>query len=59
MKLEEKFTKIEEILAKLEDNEIGLDDSFKLYNEGVKLVAECNESIEKVEKELQVLGDEA
>lgn len=56
--LETAFEELEEILAKLEEEDITLEDSFNLYQEGMKLLKYCNDSIDKVEKQLIVLGEE-
>ncbi|HHU72283.1 MAG TPA: exodeoxyribonuclease VII small subunit [Clostridiales bacterium] len=58
MKLEESFKKLEEILIKLEEPSVTLEDSFTLYQEGVKLLKLCNDSIDKVEKELIILDED-
>lgn len=55
--LEASFEELEEIIKKLEQDEIGLDDSFKLYNDGVKLLKSCNDSIDKVEKKIIILNE--
>lgn len=55
--LETAFEELEEILAKLEEEDITLEDSFNLYQEGMKLLKYCNNSIDKVEKQLIVLGE--
>lgn len=57
MKLEESFERLDQILAGLERPEVSLEDSFALYQEGVKLLKLCNDSIDKVEKELIILGE--
>lgn len=56
--LEDSFAELEQILEKLEDEEVSLEASFKLYQEGMKLVKKCNQSIDKVEKELIVISEE-
>lgn len=56
--LEDSFQELETIIEKLEDEEISLEESFKLYQEGIKLVKKCNSSIDKVEKELIVISEE-
>jgi exodeoxyribonuclease VII small subunit len=56
--LEESFDKIEKIIASLEDEKVTLEESFKLYNEGLKLVKTCNSQIDKVEKQIIVLNQE-
>ena len=55
--LEQSFEKLEEIIRQLEDDNISLDDSFKKYNEGIKLIKSCNQQLDKVEKQIVVLND--
>ncbi len=57
--LEESFQKLEEIVMKLEQEDISLEDSFALYNEGMKTLKNCNDSIDTVEKKLMLLNGEA
>lgn len=57
--LEAGFKRLDEIIEKMEQGELSLEESFRLYKEGVGLVAACNESIEKVENEIKVIEDEA
>lgn len=57
MKLEESFVKLNQIMESLEKPEISLEDSFALYQEGMKLLKSCNDSIDKVEKELIILSE--
>lgn len=57
IKLEESFEKLNQIVEKLEQPDISLEDSFTLYQEGMKLLKSCNDSIDKVEKELIILGE--
>ena len=57
IKLEESFEKLNQILEELEKPEVTLEDSFTLYQEGMKLLKSCNDSIDKVEKELIVLSE--
>lgn len=56
--LEASFQELNEIIAKLEQEDITLEDSFKLYQEGMKLLKYCNDSIDKVEKKLIILGEQ-
>ncbi|HHX12699.1 MAG TPA: exodeoxyribonuclease VII small subunit [Clostridiales bacterium] len=58
LKLEESFEKLNEIMVKLEEPSVSLEDSFAFYQEGIKLLKLCNDSIDKVEKELIVLDEE-
>lgn len=57
MKLEESFEKLNQILEELEKPEVSLEDSFSLYQEGMKLLKACNDSIDKVEKQLIILSE--
>lgn len=57
--LEESFQKLEEIVSKMEQEDISLEDSFALYNEGMKVLKKCNDSIDTVEKKLLLLNGEA
>jgi exodeoxyribonuclease VII small subunit len=57
MKLEESFEKLNNIMEELEKSDVSLEDSFTLYQEGMKLLKSCNDSIDKVEKELIVLSE--
>ncbi len=60
--LEQSFEKLEQIIENLENGDVSLEDSFKLYNEGMKLIQNCNQQLDKVEKKIVVLnqkeGDE-
>ncbi|KSV59316.1 exodeoxyribonuclease VII small subunit [Acetivibrio ethanolgignens] len=56
--LEASMEELEGVLKELEREEISLEDSFRLYNEGMKLLKSCNDMIDKVEKKLVVLEEE-
>lgn len=56
--LEEAFAKLDEIMEQLEQGEASLEDSFLLYQKGMQLLKQCNESIDRVEKKLIVLEEE-
>lgn len=55
--IEDNFLKLDEIVKSLENDDKTLEESFNLYKEGIKLIKECNDSIDQVEKELIVLND--
>ncbi len=57
MKIEESFEKLEEIISKLENKETPLEEAFKEYQKGIKLVKDCNVSLDKVEKQIIVLEE--
>ncbi len=58
MTLEQAFEELEEIIGKMNDREVSLDDSFSLYAEGTKLLKYCNEQLDMVEKKMLVLSEE-
>lgn len=51
------FKQLDEILTKLSEEEIKLPEAVNLYTEGVGLVKQCKDSLDKVEKELIILED--
>ena len=55
--VDEGLKKLEEINRKLSEKDITLEESLKLYNEGVKLAQACRENLEGVEKELKIIND--
>lgn len=56
--LEESFDQLDEIIQELQNGELSLEQSFKKYEEGMKLVKNCNDAIDKVEKKLVVIDSE-
>ncbi len=58
LSLEEAFEKVEEKLNSLQSDENSLETSFQLYREGMELLKYCNDKIERVEKQVLVLGEE-
>ena len=55
--LEEVFEALEEIATQLEDGQVGLEASFSLYNQGIHLIKQSNEMIDKIEKQIIVLDE--
>ncbi len=58
LSLEEAFERLDELITRLEQPENSLEDAFKAYEEGMKLVKYCNNSIDKVEKKVLVLSQD-
>ncbi len=58
MTLEESFDALEGILDELQGGELTLEESFLKYEAGMKLVKNCNDAIDKVEKKLLVIHGE-
>ena len=55
--LEQTFERLEETIGKLEQEDISLEESFRLYKEGMKLIKSCNDRIDKVEKDVLKLNE--
>lgn len=55
MKFEDGLKRLEEIVAKLESGNLPLDDSLKLFEEGVKLVRFCNARLAEAQQKVEVL----
>lgn len=56
LSIEEMFQKLEDTVSKLEQEDVSLEDSFKLFEEGMKLVASCEQEIDLVEKKVLELN---
>lgn len=55
--LEETFELLEEKLESLESQNISLEDSFKIYKEGMDLLRQCHEKIDYVEKKVLEINE--
>ena len=53
--IEESFSRLDELIERLEGDSLSLEESFKAYAEGLSLVKQCRESIDEVEKKVLVL----
>ena len=58
MTIEETFAALDALIDQLESGKGSLEDAFKHYEEGMKLVKSCNEKIEKFENQILVLSGE-
>ena len=54
---EEAIKKLEEIVDSLENGDFPLEESLKLYEEGVKLINVCTTKINNVEKSIKILSN--
>lgn len=50
-----KMEKLEKIALDLEKGNLNLDESVKLFEEGIKISKECSEFLENAEKKIKVL----
>lgn len=56
--IEENFEEIQKIITAMQGEEMTLNESFEQYKKGLELVKNCNDQIERIEKEMQVIGEE-
>jgi exodeoxyribonuclease VII small subunit len=54
-KFEAALARLEEIVSSLESGELGLEQSLKLFEEGVKLARVCNTRLEEAERKVEIL----
>lgn len=54
--IEEAFEELQELLNTMNKDDVSLEESFACYERGMKLVRYCNETIDRVEKKVQVLS---
>jgi len=55
MEFEKKISRLEEIVQKMEKGDITLEDSLKLFEEGVKLSKDCQASLTEAENKVKIL----
>lgn len=52
---EQAINRLEEVVARLENGELPLEESLNLFEEGMKLISECNQKLDSAEGNLQEL----
>lgn len=52
---EEAMARLEAIVSALEEGKAGLDESLSIYEEGVKLVKYCHDTLDKAEQRVRIL----
>lgn len=55
MDFEKKLNRLEEIVGKMEKGDLALDESLKLFEEGVKLSRDCHSQLTKAEAQVKKL----
>lgn len=55
--LEENFERLEETIGCLEQKDLPLEDAFKAYTLGMQILKQCNDQIDRVEKQVLKLGE--
>ena len=57
LSLEESLEQLEQVMEELGSPELSLEESFAKYKQGMDLLLQCNQAIDKVEKELMILEE--
>lgn len=55
--IEERFKKLDKLIEKSENKNASLEDSMQYFKEGSRIIKSLEDSIDKIEKELVVLGE--
>ncbi len=58
MNIDDKLKNLKDITEKIEDETISLDESLRLFNEGVELVKDCYKSLNEAKGKVTVLKKE-
>ena len=57
-KIEDALEELDQMIEELEDRETSLEDSFQIYQEGIRLLKFCNEKIDTVEKKMMQMNED-
>ena len=57
LNLEQALEQVEEMIAKLQDRETPLEESFQLYRRGMELLKQCGSQIDLIEKQVLKLSE--
>lgn len=55
MTFEEAYERLEQILEKMNSEQVSLDESIALYEEADRLIASCQKKLQEAEKKVEVL----
>ena len=58
LKLEEALDRIDALLNQIGDKDVSLEETFRLYQEGMRLLKNCSEQIDRVEKQMIQIDEE-
>jgi len=54
-KFDDALNKLEKIVSRLEEGNISLEESLKLFEEGIRLSRFCNQKLDEAEKRVEIL----
>ena len=58
LSLEENFARLESVMERLEREDIPLEEAFRAYSEGMAVLKQCSDQIDRVEKQVLKLNEE-
>ena len=56
--LEENFARLEEVIEKLSEDDLPLEEAFRAYSQGMAILKQCDDQIDRVEKQVLKLTEE-
>ncbi len=56
--LDELFEQLEATIHSMEEEDVSLEDSFRLYHKGMDVLKRCSDRIDEVEKKMLILDEE-
>lgn len=57
LKYEEKVNRLEKVIKSLQEERLDLEESVKLYEEGLQLYQSCKEELDEMEMKLKIILD--
>ena len=51
--------KLESIISEIEEGKVSLEDSIKKYQDGMKLITQCQKKLAEVEQQIKILDQES
>ncbi len=58
LKFEDALSELESCVRKIENDELNIEEAFKVYENGVKNAAQCQKALEKIENKIELLQKE-
>lgn len=55
--IEEQFDELENILKDMDSQDVGLVESFDLYNKGLVMVKELNRQLDEIEQKIEIVNE--
>lgn len=59
LSVEDSMKRLDEITAEMEKSDVTLEESFKLFNEGMTLVKNTKKDLTNLEKQIKVLSEDS